>query len=218
MQLFNSKARKKLLYLTLLFLVFFVVNSCVELEEKITINPDLSGEYSLVLKGLGDLPSSESTPISFTTTLQQLKEATQQVKGITNVEEIKTKDQIGFRLKFSHAKDIKKLIAHFANITPIFTPAYFSASQHRFSKKDVTSIFLKTIEQDQNIMSLLAAMKDLPFGNFFYWTTIVTTPHPIKKIKKNGFVTLSADKKTATLKLSLDQIFKKTSSGFTLKY
>lgn len=204
----------KLQKLSFLLLSIFL-SSCLELEEKIVLHSDKSGEYSLVLRGLAGLQTNQAFAENVKEGIQLFMNKAQNVKGITSIKEINNRNEFGISFTFEHPRAFRQLMAEMTNISSFFIPSYFSFSRHKFSKKNITPVFQKAIQADSTVQNILSRVSFLPLGSLLTWKIIVVTPYDIKKVKQNPYV--HVDGKTATLRLSLEQILQNTSSGFVLR-
>ncbi|MCX7697427.1 MAG: hypothetical protein N2Z72_07025 [Bacteroidales bacterium] len=206
---------KFIVYL-LSFLTLFL-NSCIELEEKIVLHSDKSGEYSLVIRGFSGFQTNASFSEKIKESILLFISKAQKVNGISSIKQSSTRNEFSISFSFEHPSAFRSLMAEMTNVSKFFIPSYFSFTRHRFSKQNTTPFFQKALQRDSTIHNILTRFSTLPFGSLFNWKIVVVSPYEIKKVKRNPYVIISSDHKIATLTLSLEQIMQNTSSGFVLR-
>ncbi|HPF00301.1 MAG TPA: hypothetical protein PKY63_06505 [Bacteroidales bacterium] len=217
MPLYN-KLRVVFLALTALF-----ITSCIELEERIKIYPDKSGDYSLKLdmgaltqSGMDAFKPSEDI-LNFPKTVEN---AVKDVVGITDVKTISdTKKglyQVSFH--FKNHKVFKKALLQLAGMKYGFVvPKYMKVGKHRFSKKNIGPLIAKQINKQED-SPLLQDFMGVEVSSMINVKTIIETPHEVKKVKKNARAVKSDDPEIVEIKSTLKDILNGSSTGVVVKF
>lgn len=217
MQLFNN-LRVAFVALAALFLT-----SCIELEERIKIYPDKSGDYSLSLDlgaltqtGMDAFKPSEDI-LNFPKTVEN---AVKGVAGITDVKAVSdTKKglyQVSFH--FKNHKVFKKALLQLAGMKYGFVvPKYMKVGKHKFSKKNIGPLITKQINKQED-SPLLQDFMGVEVSSLINVKTIIETPQEVKGVKKNARAVKSDDPEIVEIKSTLKDILNGASTGVVIRY
>ncbi|HBG71853.1 MAG: hypothetical protein A2W93_12690 [Bacteroidetes bacterium GWF2_43_63] len=206
-----------------LALAALLLTSCIELEERIIIYPDKSGDYSLKLDlsalsqtGMDAFKPSDEI-LNFPQTVEN---AVKNVSGISNVKaESDTKKgiyQVSFR--FKNHKVFKRALLQLAGMKYGFiVPKYMKAGKHRFSKKNIGPLIAKQINKQDN-SPLKQDFMGVDVASMINVKTIIETPHEVKNIKKNVRAVKTNDPEIVEIKSTLKDILNGASTGVVVRY
>ncbi|KAF5043635.1 hypothetical protein DSECCO2_500190 [anaerobic digester metagenome] len=206
-----------------LALVALFLTSCIELEERIKIYPDKSGDYSLSLDlgaltqtGMDAFKPSEDI-LNFPKTVEN---AVKDVSGITDVKAISdTKKglyQVSFH--FKNHKVFKKALLQLAGMKYGFVvPKYMKVGKHKFSKKNIGPLITKQINKQED-SPLLQDFMGVEVSSMINVKTIIETPHEVKGVKKNARAVKSDDPEIVEIKSTLKDILNGASTGVVVRY
>jgi len=206
-----------------LALAALFLTSCIELEERIKIYPDKSGDYSLSLDlgaltqtGMDAFKPSEDI-LNFPKTVEN---AVKDVTGITDVKAVSdTKKglyQVSFH--FKNHKVFKKALLQLAGMKYGFVvPKYMKVGKHKFSKKNIGPLITKQINKQED-NPLLQDFMGVEVSSLINVKTIIETPHEVKGVKKNARAVKSDDPEIVEIKSTLKDILNGASTGVVVRY
>jgi len=191
----------------LYFLLFFIFSSCIEIEEKVSIHQDLSGQISYTIKtsklgsfisGVIDKRIEAQIKIEADKLIEKLK----MQPGIENVQyELNPRNHIYYvQFDFDRAESFNKaLYAMGDSKKTFFTPGYLHINRCRVKKINFSkyvSFYLKKegIEIPNDFITQMLTFK-----------SIIEVPEEIKKTKGLGTV-ISTDRKSVTQKFLVNEI------------
>ncbi len=209
----------KLLPIVLLAGLF--LQSCIELEEKITINSDKSGEYSLKLDmgALNSMGGEVDVPEELVTFPQFISESIKDVSGISDIQTTSDDNaglyQVSFH--FVNHKAFKRALLKLAGMKYGFiVPNYLKVGKHRFKRTNIQPMIAKAIEKSESDFFTQSFM-GTEATSFITVKTIIETPNPVKKVKKNGRARKMSDN-VVEIKGTLTEIMKGMDMGVVVKY
>lgn len=214
MRLFNK-------YLIAALLLTFTFQSCIELEEYIIIHPDKSGDYSLTLdmSALTSMSDDFGIPEDLLHFPEFISEALKDVTGISNIK-ANSDESIGIYMvsfHFVNHKAFKRALLKLAGLKYGFiVPNYMKVGKHRFKKKNVQPMIAKAIEKSENTF-LNQSFMGAEASSFITVKTIIETPKPVKKIKKNGRAR-KTEPNIVEIKSTLTEIIEGMNVGVVIKY
>ncbi|PLW94597.1 MAG: hypothetical protein C0592_02305 [Marinilabiliales bacterium] len=208
-------------FLPIILIAGFLFQSCIELEEKITINSDKSGEYSLKLDmgALSSMGGEVDVPEELTTFPQIISEGIKDVSGIsdikTNVDEKAGLYQVSFH--FQNHSAFKRALLKLAGMKYGFiVPNYLKVGKHRFKRTNIQPMIAKAIEKSESDFFTQSFM-GTEATSFINVTTVIETPKPVKKVKKNGRARKVTDNRVE-IKGTLTEIIKGMDLGVVVKF
>ena len=206
-----------------LVLTALLLTSCIELEERIKIYPDKSGDYSLSLDlgalsqtGMDAFKPSEDI-LNFPKIVEN---AVNDVSGITDVKTVSDKKkglyQVSFH--FKNHKVLKKSLLKLAGMKYGFIiPNYMKVGKHKFSKKNIGPLITKQIKKQED-NPLLQDFMGVEVSSLINVKTIVETPNEVKGVKKNARAIKLDDPEIVEIKNTLQDILNGASTGVVVKY
>lgn len=205
----------------IVLLVGILFQSCIELEEKITINSDKSGEYSLKLDmgALSAMRGEMAVPEELITFPRFISETLKDVNGISDIKTNVDKDaglyQVSFH--FQNHSAFKRALLKLAGMKYGFiVPNYLKVGKHRFRKTNIQPMIAKAIEKSENDFFTQSFMGN-EATSFINVRTVIETPNPLKKVKKNGRARKVSDN-VVEIKGTLTEIIKGMDLGVVVKY
>lgn len=209
-------------FLPIILLTGLFFQSCIELEEKITINSDKSGEYSIKLdmSALSSMGAGEfDVPEELLTFPQFISEAVKDVSGISDIKSSSDEKaglyQVSFH--FENHSAFKRALLKLAGMKYGFiVPNYMKVGKHRFKRTNIQPMVARAIEKSDNEFFTQSFM-GTEATSFINVRTIIETPSPVKKIKKNGRARKTADN-VVEIKGTLTEIIKGMDLGVVVKY
>ncbi len=215
MQLFS----KPVLLLAALLLL---LPSCITLEEKIVINSDKSGEYSLTLDlgavlgaGMGN-----NLPEALLNFPQFVEEGIKDVSGISNIKAVSDtkKGFYSVSFHFVNHKAFKRALLKLAGLKYGFIiPNYMKVGKHRFKKKDIGPMVKKAAEKSEN-NPLDQDIMGVELSSLITVKTIIETPKAVKRIKKNSKAAVTTDPEIVEIKGTLKEVLDGMNTGVVVKY
>lgn len=209
--------------LATLFLIVLLLPSCIELEERIKIYSDKSGDYSLKLdlSGLTQTGMDAFKPsdeiLNFPQTVEN---AVKDVSGISDVKaDSDTKKgiyQVSFH--FKNHKAFKKALLQLTGMKYGFVvPNYMKVGKHRFRKKNIGPLIIKQINKQED-NPLKQDFMGVEVSSLINVKTIIETPNEVKNVKKNARAEKSTDPDIVEIKSTLKDILNGASTGVVVKY
>ncbi len=194
----------------LLLPVIFLFNSCIEIVEEITINPDQSGNVSFYmdLGTLGGIAMNMGENYMQGSLLNQIKTLPETtagilkgINGLSNIKPITNKKGLySISFDFKNYRQLNDAIYKLFDVKKHFyEPGYIKINKRKIIKKNyapVLRLFVKKY-QDQ--------LKDKSILKLLSYKTIFHLPKEVKRFS-NKKSTLSTDKKTLELKCSLEEL------------
>jgi len=218
MPLFN-----KIRFAGILLLALFTT-SCIELEERIVINADHSGEYSLKLD-MGAIMQSGMNTFSPSDELKNFPQMVEKaIQGVSGISDIKTvsntkKGLYSVSFHFKNHKVFKQALVKLAGMKYGFViPKYMKIGKHRFSKKNIGPLIVKQIKKQEN-SPLTQEVMGIDVASVVNVKTIIELPTPVKSVKKNGRAAIVKDEpKKVEVKSTMKDILNGVSTGIVVKY
>jgi len=210
-------------YVAVIALAALFLTSCIELEERIKIYPDKSGDYSLSLdlgaltqSGMDAFKPSEDI-LNFPKTVENA------VKGVTGITDVKAVSdskkglyQVSFH--FKNHKVFKKALLQLAGMKYGFiVPKYMKIGKHKFSKKNIGPLITKQINKQED-SPLLQDFMGVEVSSLINVKTIIETPQSVKGVKKNARAVKSDDPEIVEIKSTLKDILNGASTGVVVRY
>lgn len=199
-----------------------LLNSCIELEERIVIQPDKSGDYTLSLN-LGAVVQAgmgKNLPEGLLNFPQFVEEGIKDVSGISNIKAVSDKSS-GFysvSFHFKNHKAFKKALLKLAGLKYGFIiPNYMKVGKHRFRKKDIGPMVKKAVEKSEN-NPLDQEIMGVELTSLITVKTIIETPKAVKRVGKNDRAKVTSDPEIVEIKGTLKEILDGMNTGVVVKY
>jgi hypothetical protein len=188
-----------------------IMNSCIEIDEKISVNADGSGrfEFSIDMGSLASAMNSQNTAIDVSM-IEKIKQvfagAQTNLKGADGIANVKSvsddkngKFSVGFDFSRSSAlnKAIYKLVGQDKKM---LFPSLFKISKHNFRKKDLCPYIQKAFKNKAS-----GSLNEMLYSLINYNCTYIF-PSDVKKARniKSKF----SDTKTVTMSFTLQELIK----------
>jgi len=218
MPLFN-----KIKVAAVLLLALFTT-SCIELEERIVINSDKSGEYTLKLD-MGAIMQSGMNTFSPSDALKNFPQMVEKaVQGVAGISDIKTvtdtkKGVYSVSFHFKNHKVFKQAMIKLAGLKYGFViPKYMKIGKHRFSKKNIGPLIAKQIKKQED-SPLTQEIMGVDVASIVNVKTIIELPSDAKRVKKNDrAVIVKEEPKKVEVKSTMKDIINGASTGIVVKY
>jgi|GEM_PF-2392167 len=207
-----------------IFLLALFTTSCIELEERIVINPDKSGEYTLKLD-MGAIMQSGMDAFSPSEELknfpQMVEKAIQGVSGISDIKAVSDskKGVYSVSFHFKNQKVFKQAMLKLVGMKYGFViPKYMKIGKHRFSKKNIGPLIAKQIQKQED-SPLTQEVMGVDVASIVNVKTIIELPADAKRVKKNDkAVIVKGDPKKVEIKSTMKDIIQGASTGIVVKY
>lgn len=194
----------------ILITALFFLQSCIEIKETVTVNPDGSGIIELFIN-LGKVGKTlgQSNQKSLVSVIQQIKNISSSadtlLKNCKGVENIKTltdesKGIYMVRFDFLNTKALNNaLFKLFQQKKTVLSPKIISLTKHQFKQKNIAPLLKKyLIKNESNMLS----------DAFYQYIKIESEynfPRPVKKVSNIKALT-DNNEKTVRLKYSLSDL------------
>lgn len=212
--------KKPLPYIVLLA---FVMTSCIEIVETITIHKNQSGnirysleagKYSSFLSGITEFAGS-SMQETLESQTASFKEKLKQLKGIDSIEYAfnTTSNEYFLKFSFSNVEDLNNAFYSISNNRKnIFSPDFMKISRHHVVRKNFVPLLNKYIETHRIDSSYI------DFADFVSFKTIVQMPSQIKGVKGDN-CRITEDKASVVQSNKVANIIAKTANlGIRINY
>lgn len=206
--------------LSLSLMLCSMLTSCIELEEKITINESGGGQYqlSLDMSQLSLLGGNGKMPM-----MEQIKAfpgiIAEGIKDVSGISDIKTavdnpKGFFSVSFNFENHGAFKKAMLKLAGLKAGFVvPNYIKVKKHRIVKKDSGRIIKRMISSSESSPELM----DPRFQQLIKVRTIIELPRPVKKVKNPKAVVRNGGKEVL-IEGTLEQLFGGMDFGVRIRY
>lgn len=210
---------------TLLFSVILIaLSSCIEIEEKITVNKDRSGKLELTVR-----PQQKTSWLSNLTSMldfsldaqteSQIDYFVNELKGkegISNVSyEINSRtNNYGITLDFESAKALNKAIYEVAEVNYNFlSPKYITIKRHSFKRRNLSPLFQAFLNETEIDPSSLLASAIIDY------VLKIELPEKPKKVSSEHSTQTKIEENTVIRSYQLSKALdKKFDNGIKIKY
>ncbi len=198
----------------------FLFTGCIEIIEKITVNDNLSGTFSVSIdfgnsKKLIDIFDKNELFEELEREAKNTKIILEQQPGIKNIF-FKTDRQKGFYIlsfDFEDAAKLNSALYATGNVDKkIYNPAFYKISKHKFRRKNFSSLLKKFL------LFELDSLPDESFFDMIIFKSVFSFPDKIRRVSGKDAV-ISDDGKTAILEFYVSDILEnRVNSGIKVKY
>jgi hypothetical protein len=203
--------------------VLFLLSSCIEIVEEITVNADGSGKASVYmdLGSLASLASSLGGNYIKGTMLDSLKKLPEtaagllkNVKGLSNIIPVTNKKGMySLSFNFTNAKQLNTALYKMLGVKKSFLgPNYLKITKHKIKKKNYAPVLRLFVKKYKDQLSDIGLLKLIAYKS------VINLPSAVKGCS-NKKSTLSVDKKTVEYKCTLEELLTtSTNIGNKVKY
>lgn len=210
-------------YLILFLPLLLLFNSCIDIVEEITVNPDQSGNVSFYmdLGTVGGLAMNLGKTYLEGTLADQLKTLPEKtagiLKGVPGLSNIKSvtnkKGMYSVSFDFKNAKQLNQAIYMLFDVRKHFyEPNYVRISKKKIVKKNYAPVLRLYLKKHKS------QIKDIGILKSVNYKAILNCPEEVKRFS-NKKSTLSANKKTLIFKCTIEELLNsKVNIGNKIKY
>lgn len=202
----------------LILILAFSLASCIELEEKITVYSDKSGDYSLgVDLGMLSGVAGDKIPAEVVNFPQIVGKEITGVSGISNIKTENSDGKYFVSFRFKNQKSFKKAMLKLAAIKYDFAvPNYIKIRKHSIKKRDIHSLISKTVSSlDGDLLNQSFMGQSL--SSMITVKSTITTPSKVKRTRKNVNAIVE-DNNKVVVKGKLEDILGGMNTGVVVKY
>lgn len=200
--------------------ILMLLNSCIEIGEKITINKDLSGhvEYQLSISEFASIFSGfidNSIEIQVKSEAGKFIEKLRDQPGISNVVYQSNLPSEGIKVSFDYAstRDFNNALFAMGDAKKnLFTPGYLKANRHRVKKINFSNYLALYLKKED------IEIPEQYLTDMIKFRSTISVPKEIKKSSGNN-IKLSDDKFSAIQIFPVKQILHdKVNTGVKIRY
>jgi hypothetical protein len=199
------------IHIFLLFALLFILQSCIEISDEITINADGSGSIRVTID-VGEIGGSMNNQnsqfdISFLEKIRQIPAEASQILG--QIEEIKNiqstnDDKNGIysvAFDFTNSRVLNQAIYSMAGKKKsVFMPSFIKISKHKLTKKDLSPYIRNMLKEQQK-----KSYNEMLFA-FISYTSTCHLPSDVKHA--SNIKSQQPDTRTVITKFTLDEMLK----------